>query len=512
MKNKLLLACSLCTKLLYAQPNIDWQRNYGGSSGDGGTSIASTADGGYIVLGRTISNDGQVSGHHGLDDLWVINLDGDGELVWQRCLGGTLMEEPGVIRQVADGGYVLVGSTRSSDGDVDDLIGGSNIWVVRLDEVGGILWTNCYGGSDNDDGISILEMVDGRLLVLGNTNSTELSDYHGEQDLLLLLLGSDGSLLDQKCFGGSAQDGASDMLLLDDGSIVITGFAVSNDGDVSGNHGNSDGWVLKLEPDWTITWQRCLGGTHSDNARTLCNGPVQTYFIALATRSNDGDVSGTFGWDDFFIAHLDQNGELLNSSSYGGNDSEGPSSILYGQGTGLFTLGYSASTNGHVSSPLGDLDGWLINTDTSLNLAWDRSLGGSGSDRGRDMCFAHDGSLVVVGSSASIDGDLTGNYGGGDVWVVKFEAENVAVPEQDDAGVVVLYPSPANDAVRITWYKPDTHTLEVYDAQGRIVHTHTNLAPNQRDMVLSVAVWADGLYTVCLTGSSGRSARRFMKN
>jgi hypothetical protein len=119
---------------------------------------------------------------------------------------------------------------------------------------------------------------------------------------------------------------------------------------------------------------------------------------------------------------------------------------------------------------------------------------------------------VAVGSSASSDGDLTGNYGGGDVWVVKFEAENVAVPEQDDAGMVVLYPSPANDAVRITWYKPDTHTLAVFDAQGRIVHTHTNLAPNQRDMVLSVAAWADGLYTVCLTGSSGRTARRFMKN
>lgn len=75
-----------------------------------------------------------------------------------------------------------------------------------------------------------------------------------------------------------------------------------------------------------------------------------------------------------------------------------------------------------------------------------------------------------------------------------------------------VYPSPANDAVRITWYKPDTHTLAVFDAQGRIVHMHTNLAPNQRDMVLSVAAWADGLYTVCLTGSSGRTARRFMKN
>jgi hypothetical protein len=186
--------------------------------------------------------------------------------------------------------------------------------------------------------------------------------------------------------------------------------------------------------------------------------------------------------------------------------------MVFGADLGLMVFGVSQSSDGDITSPKGDLDAWLINTSSSLDLTWDRSLGGSGADSGRDMCFAHDGSLVVVGSSSSTDGDLTGNFGSSDVWVVKFEAENVAVPEQDDAGRVVLYPNPANDEVRVTWYEADIHTLEVFDAQGRSVHTHTNRAPNQRKMVLSVAAWADGLYTVRLTGNGGNTARRFMKN
>ena len=512
MKALIMLAWTVCALTSWAQPEIHWQKNYGGTSGDGGVIIASTTDGGYIVLGRTISNDGQVSGHHGLDDLWVIKLDGDGDLVWQRCLGGTLMEEPGMIRQVADGGYFVLGSTRSDDGDVEDHIGGKDIWLVRLDEAGAIVWAKCYGGEANDVGTSILEMANGELLVLGSTTSSEMENYQAEQDLVLLHIAGDGELLRQKCFGGSSQDGASAMLLLEDGSILVTGFTVSNDGDVSGNHGSSDGWIVKLAPDWMIEWQRCIGGSSPDNVHALVAGQEATYYVALSTASSDGDISVSYGGVDYFIVHFDLNGEVLNVSSFGGSNTDGPWSMVFGADLGLMVFGVSQSSDGDITSPKGDLDAWLINTSSSLDLTWDRSLGGSGADSGRDMCFAHDGSLIMVGTSSSTDGDLTGNFGSSDVWVVKFEAENVAVPEQDDAGLLVLYPSPANDAVRVTWYKPDVHTLEVFDAQGRLIHSVTGLTKNQRDMVLSVAAWAEGLYTVCLTGEGDKTARRFMKN
>ena len=115
-------------------PVIEWQKSLGGSSGDFARSVQQTTDGGYIVAGETYSNDGNVSGYHGLWDYWIVKLDSSGIIQWQKCLGGNDSDEAHSIQQTSDSGYIVAGHSDSNDGDVSGNHGGADYWIVKLIE------------------------------------------------------------------------------------------------------------------------------------------------------------------------------------------------------------------------------------------------------------------------------------------------------------------------------------------------------------------------------------------
>ena len=142
--------------------NIEWQQCYGGSYHDYANNAIELSDG-YIILAGTMSNDGDVSGYHGIpgpgdngDDIWVFKIDKSGNLLWQKCLGGTYIEWARNIFPTSDGGFMIVGSTGSNDGDV---VGNHNygtgygihdVWFAKIDSIGNLLWQYCYGGRDDE--------------------------------------------------------------------------------------------------------------------------------------------------------------------------------------------------------------------------------------------------------------------------------------------------------------------------------------------------------------------------
>src|SRR5690349_15047193 len=122
---KLLLIFSyvfLIYNFSFAQSGIQWQKCLGGTSGDAAWSVQQTNDGGYIVVGNSYSTDGDVIGHHDSlsfnSDFWVIKLDGSGTLLWQKCFGGSESDGAYSVQQTTDGGYVVAGYSASNDGDV----------------------------------------------------------------------------------------------------------------------------------------------------------------------------------------------------------------------------------------------------------------------------------------------------------------------------------------------------------------------------------------------------------
>jgi len=203
-----------------AQPAIQWQYSYGGTQSDGletGNAgrecMASTADGGFVIAVTSKSNDGDVSGHHGTTataDIWVFKIDSLGGIVWEKSLGGTGDETRPTIKTTSDGGYIVSSSTNSTDGDVTgfhDSLGtiNSDTWIVKLDSIGTIEWEHAFGGSDFEDDASVVETHDGGYVFICDTRSNDgdVSGSHGDTDILMIKLDHSGNVLWQKCIGGS---------------------------------------------------------------------------------------------------------------------------------------------------------------------------------------------------------------------------------------------------------------------------------------------------------------------
>src|SRR6185369_14581943 len=142
-----------------------WQKNYGGSMSERAVSVEQTFDGGYAVAGFTSSPDGDVTGLHDSADYWIMKLDTKGDLVWQKCLGGSGSDWGSSMVQLPDYGYIVAGRCLSNDGDVTGNHGNYDSWIVRLDSSANIIWEKSYGGSDREDDAYAIPTNDGGFIV-----------------------------------------------------------------------------------------------------------------------------------------------------------------------------------------------------------------------------------------------------------------------------------------------------------------------------------------------------------
>jgi hypothetical protein len=294
-------------------PSVQWQKCYGGGNWDFAQSIIQTSEGGYIQCGYAASTNGDVSGNHGSDDVWVVKTDSSGQIEWQRCYGGSDIDYGICIQQTLDGGYIMGGTTYSDDNDVT---GNHNpyttvdAWIVKTNNVGDIEWQKCLGGTANDQAHSILVNNDGSYFITGMSASTngDVSGNHGNLDAWVVKLNTSGSILWQKCYGGSASDRGYMLIPTNDGNYCLLGEASSNNGDVSQNNGSSDIWLIKINPSGDILWQKCYGGTGSESSGISILETDDWGFIFVgSTTSNDGNVTGNHGSYDAWIVKTESN-------------------------------------------------------------------------------------------------------------------------------------------------------------------------------------------------------------
>ncbi len=304
----------------YAQPAIEWQKCLGGTFHDNAYSIQQTSDGGYVVASYTDSNNGDVAGNHGQYDYWVVKLDVTGNIQWQKCLGGTNADEASSIQQTSDGGYVVAGVASSNNGNVTGNHGNLDYWIVKLDANGNIQWQKCLGGTGEERARSVQQTSDSGYVVAGysKSNNGDVTGNHGNFDYWIVKLDVTGTIQWQKCLGGTADDMAYSIQQTSDGGYVVAGCSESINGDVTGNHGNFDSWVVKLDVTGTIQWQKCLGGTLSDYARSIQQTWDGGYVVAGIASSNDGDVTGNHGDEDYWVIKLDANGNIQWQKCFGG--------------------------------------------------------------------------------------------------------------------------------------------------------------------------------------------------
>ncbi|MFN0175600.1 MAG: T9SS type A sorting domain-containing protein [Saprospiraceae bacterium] len=341
---------------------VQWKKLYGGSDLDFAFAIQQTTDRGFVVAGFTRSNDGDVSGNHGDYDAWVLKLDSIGGIQWQKCLGGSSWEEAWDIQQTTDGGYIVAGRSGAANGDVTVNHGSLDYWVVKLSSTGQIEWQKSLGGGLLDLAYSVSQTMDGGYIVAGESNSPDgdVSNLHGSFDYWVVKLNFEGKIEWQKTLGGAGLDRANDIHQTKDGGYIVAGQARSSGGDVTGSHGGYDFWVVKLNETGSIEWQKALGGTAEDYGSSIHQTNDDGYVVIGQTQSNNGDVLGNDGGADLWVVKLTDSGEIQWQKTLGGTMAEHGFSIQQTNDSGYILAGESWSSNGDLTENKGETDLWIV--------------------------------------------------------------------------------------------------------------------------------------------------------
>ena len=421
---RLLLLLGLYSTISQAQtipPGVGWQRTYGGSGNEEFRAMELTNDGGFIAVGLTNSVDGDVSMNAGGDDYWIIKSDSVGNIQWQKVYGGSGTDWARSISKTSNGGYIVAGYSQSNNQDVSGNHGRYDFWILKLDSVGNIIWKKCFGGSEFDNAYRAIETSDGNYLVVGFTESSDgqVSGFHGGQDYWILKLDPDGNILWTKTMGGSGEDQASCVIETPDHNYLVAGYSESGDGDVTDHIGQQDMWVVKLSEAGDVIWKKSYGGTHDDGARWITSASDGGYVICGSSNSLNYDVTLNHGSYDYWIVKLDTNGSLVWQKSLGGSDFEYSYYIAQDKDQNYLVAGYSYSNNGDVSGAKGSEDYWLVKVDRLGNLLWQKTFGGSLGDECRVVMVKKNGSYLLAGFTNCTDGDVTFKHGSEDAWIVE---------------------------------------------------------------------------------------------
>ena len=414
------------TRLSAQAPLIQWQKAFGGTQNDqiqNGTKIIQTSDGGFIMAGYTESSDGDVSGSRSSKDFWIVKSDGSGNITWQRSYGGSNNDYARSIYQTPDGGYIVAGVAESNDGDVTGNHGNADMWVLKLDALGFVQWKKCYGGTANDFANSVRHTADGGYIVFGTTfsvNNGDVTGFHGFADYWVVKIDAVGSIQWQKAYGGSDIEEGAAVVQTADGGYIMTGSTHSNDDDVSSNHGSYDFWTVKINAAGTIQWQKTYGGSAEDRAADIKQTTDGGYIMAGNTWSNDGDITFKYPSTDYWLVKTDANGIIQWQKTYGGNSEDYGYAVSLTTDGGYIVCGYSLQpTFGDITGHHGGADAWLVNTNATGVIQWQKALGGSQGEYSYAVQQTSDGGFVVAANSNSNDGDVSGNHGSYDLWLVK---------------------------------------------------------------------------------------------
>jgi hypothetical protein len=415
--------------------NLGFRKALGGTKFDAiGSQAIRSLDGGTVIVGTSFSDNGDVHHNHGGADAWIVKLNATGDTVWTKTYGGTLDDDATAIVATPDGGYTVIGSAKSNDGDVHGNHGDADLWLLKLDTNGDTLWTKTYGGSVDEGNGCIVSTPDGGYAVAGFTGSNDgdVRGNHGSHDMWLIKLNSNGDLLWSKVYGGSSLDEARSITAAPDGGFVLAGLTASNDNDVTGYHIPTfigfDMWIVKVDGNGNKLWAHAFGGTVDDVAISV-SATAGGYVVAGYTNSNDGDVTGYHGpansplFYDMLVLRLDENGNKLWARAYGGTFDEYGLAVISTTDGGFVIAGGASSKNGDVSGYQGNggaLDIWVIKLDEAGNKQWGKTIGGSGDDYSFSIMAVPDG-FIVGGLTDGSDGDMAGagSHGDYDIWVTK---------------------------------------------------------------------------------------------
>ncbi|WP_082377284.1 T9SS type A sorting domain-containing protein [Chryseobacterium indologenes] len=470
----------IISSALSAQNNsIEWQKSYGGSRMEQFPDIYQTNDGGYIIAGSSNSID-EGMGNHGFFDQWVVKVNAAGTVEWQRSYGGTADDKANSVRQTNDGGYIVAGSTHSTNGDVSNNHGQEDFWIVKLNSSGNIVWEKTLGGSGNDAAKCIRQTPDGGYIVAGKSDSNDgdITGNNGYLDGWIVKLDQNGGITWQKSIGGPNFEEFSSIELTADGGYVMAG-------NISTSTNSFNYWIVKVDSSGNTQWSKNYGGSASDKANSLKLTPDGGYIIAGSSNSNDGDITAGNGNYDYWIIKLDHLGNLQWQKSFGDYMYDNAFGIDNTEDGGLIVLGYSATTD---TTNLSSNDYWLIKLNANGDTEWQRRYGGTQDDYASSVQQTADGGYIMAGVSNSFSASQA-NY---DYRIIKLGPDTLGTNENTVPLKISLSPNPAKNTVYIS-HLPGETIINITDMSGRKLFSRKY---NDQKVAIDVTPFSSGAYLV----------------
>ena len=288
---------------------IEWQRMYGFNEDDKTYAVKQTTDGGYVIAGTCdIAGVDNPENNYGSLVYYIIKLDANGDIEWDRMYGGKSIDEPWAIQQTVYGRYIVAGSSNS---DIPGLTnnGSSDCYIIKLDLSGNVLWQKMYGGNGYDYAYSIQQTYDFGYIVAGTTNSTYIPglEYNSfYESVYIMKLDSYGEIDWQKLIGGNSFDTACSIqeVTIGNAGYIVAGASSSTDIPDTINHGRRDIYIIKLSEDGDIDWQRMYGGNNLDEAYSVIQASDGGYVAAGSSCSTDIYGVTNKGRSDFYIMKI----------------------------------------------------------------------------------------------------------------------------------------------------------------------------------------------------------------
>lgn len=400
-----------------------WEVHEGGEKDDIARSMEVFDQGDLMLAGWTFSSD-QEKAEETRPDLWVTRWTSKGSLKWEKRYGTKKSSKGYAIQKCQDGGAIIVGSKTSGESGKKGPKG-KNAWILKIDGSGEVQWERSFGGSARDVARCVTLSSEGGYVIGVHSRSSDgaFQKNRGSSDIWLLKIGKEGEVEWKKTFGGKDREEVRALQRTEKGGVIVTGATSSI---IEGNaiKGDCDVWVLKVDENGELQWQKTFGGDGIDVGNDLTKGPNGNFFIGAVNSSHaGGDVSEHLGHEDVWILKVGPSGALLWDRVLGGSDNDHTTSIASSPDSGLVVGAITASSSeDDVSRPShGKADHWLLKLDLSGDLVWERNYGGSKVDLARDAAPLSDGNYFLVGSSGSSDGMVSGNHGGKDLWSLKIK-------------------------------------------------------------------------------------------
>lgn len=512
--------------------DIEWEKSFGGKHADYLFDAQPTADYGFILGGSSLSkkSGNKADDNVGNLDYWVWKMDEGGDMDWQKSFGDAGIDMLYSVRNTREGGFILGGTSNSEKGlhKKDSCRGKDDFWIIKLNPKGEEEWQRTIGGAGQEKLKVIIPTSDGGYAI-GGSSASDISTAikqgkpdpfgkweknRGNLDLWIVKLDGEGKVKWQKTLGGQYADILESMEQTSDGGFIVGAYtnSPSSYDKPDASYGAGDYWVLKLDRDGNLEWQKVFGGEADDHLYVVKQLKDKGYLLGGSSASGTSgnkqktNKKGT----DIWLVKLDETGEEIWQETYNTGEADMLLSIHENNDGSLLLGGYTHSEAKTSKTDDKDINDYIaIKTDNKGEEQWRKSIGSNGDDILRKLVETRDGGYIMAGTSnGKISRDKNSGKGGNDFWVVKLK-DNDKKKKGEKRTMLEAMPNPVQQYTNvIVGYEFTSGTASVYDLSGRQLQS---FPVTDRTIPVDLGPYPEGMYIIEVKTNAGTDSVKVLK-